>query len=151
MDPLSITLGVAPLCVVAFKGSRRLREKIKLIRDHEGEVRRLRTKLKTQISVFRDELQLLLQAAGVESSIAAAMLRDYSHEQWTAKSTERCIENHLDQKYCDIREASERIGDQIGKIEEHLGRLGGEEEGRGTVSRHFTTSIRFQEKLTSES
>ena len=151
MDPLSITLGVAPLCVVAFKGSRRLREKIKLIRNHEGEVRRLRTKLKTQISVFRDELRLLLQAAGVESSIAAAMLRDYSHEQWTAKSTERSIENHLDQKYCDIREASERIGDQIGKIEEHLGRLGGEEEGRGTVSRYFTTSIRFQEKLTSES
>jgi hypothetical protein len=133
MDPLSITLGVAPLCLAAFKGSRRLKEKIKLIRDFEGEISRFRTRFKTQISVFRDESQLLLQEAGIEYHLAASMLRDFSHAQWTAGDVEHKIQQHLGQKYIEAKEVTERIGNHIAKVESLLGRLDTEDAGRGRV------------------
>ena len=133
MDPLSITLGVAPLCLAALKGSRRLKDKIKLVRDYEGEVTRFRAKLKTQISVFRDESQLLLQSAGIQRGLAARMVHDYSHEHWTAGSLEQCIREHLGDKYTEVKETGEHISDQIGKIEVLLNRLESEEGSPGSV------------------
>ncbi|KAK3347007.1 hypothetical protein B0T25DRAFT_553411 [Lasiosphaeria hispida] len=133
MDPISITLGVAPLCLAAFKGSRRLKEKIKLLRKYEGEINRFRTRFKTQIAVFRDESQLLLQAAGIQRTVAVGMLSDYSHEQWTAENVEQSIQKHLDHKYTEVREVSERIVEQIGKIEDLLGRFETEEPSHGRL------------------
>ncbi|GAB1319997.1 hypothetical protein MFIFM68171_10207 [Madurella fahalii] len=139
MDPLSITLGVAPLCLAAFKGSRRLKEKFKLIRDFEGEISRFRTRFKTQISVFRDESQLLLQDAGIGYLLAARMLRDFSHAEWTAGIVEQKIQQHMGQKYIEAKEATERIGNHIADIESLFGRLDTEEAGRGKVYLHFMT------------
>ncbi|KAK5653228.1 hypothetical protein OQA88_9127 [Cercophora sp. LCS_1] len=133
MDPLSIALGVAPLCLAALKGSRRLKDKIKLVRDYDGEVTRFRAKLKTQISVFRDESQLLLQSAGIQRGIAARMVHDCSHEHWAAANLEQCIQDHLGDKYIEVKETSERIANQIGKIEDLLQRLETEDSSRSSL------------------
>lgn len=134
MDPVSITLGVAPLCVAGLKGLKRLKEKIKLIHDYEGEIRRFRTKFKTQVSILRDESQLLLQDTGVPRGLAAKMIHDYSHERWMAEDLEQSIKDYLGEKYTEVKEVNKHIGGEIGKIERHLGRLETEESGPSRVS-----------------
>lgn len=133
MDPVSITLGVAPLCLAALKGSKRLKEKLKAIHDYEGEIKRFRAKFKTNVSVFRDESQLLLQATGIQRGLAAKMIHDYSHESWTVKHLEQDIQEYLGEKYTEVKEVGERIRDQLGKVEDILGRLEAEEGGPGGV------------------
>ncbi len=45
MDPLSITLGVAPLCLTAIGGAKFVIANLKILRHRDREVSRLRKKL----------------------------------------------------------------------------------------------------------
>lgn len=56
-----LALAIVPLCIGAIKGADIIRKRLKILRHHNNEIKRLRTKFTTQNNVFLDECQLLLQ------------------------------------------------------------------------------------------
>lgn len=65
-----LALAVVPLCVTAIQGTAFVRKKLKLLRHHDKEIKRLRKKFITQTIIFLDECQLLLQEI-LEPGVAA--------------------------------------------------------------------------------
>jgi hypothetical protein len=138
MDPVSLALGIAPLCLGALKGAKHAKSKIKLLRHHDREVSRFRKRLRTQTSIFRDESQLLIQDAGVDCDLAAEMLEDHSHEHWTGAGLEEQIQTFLGKKYLEVKEVVEQVHGQIEKFDRDLSSLeeSDESSSRGKVSLH---------------
>jgi hypothetical protein len=136
MDPISLTLGIAPLCIGALKGAKHAKSKIKLLKHHSREVSRLRKRLKTQMSIFRDESQLLLQDAGVDPDSAAQMMNDYSHHFWAGADLEEQISSFADKKYPDMKQITGEIHSQVANYDAELSKLedSGESSSRGKVS-----------------
>lgn len=136
MDPVSLALGIAPLCIGALKGAKHAKSKIKLLKHHSREVSRLRKRLKTQMSIFRDESQLLLQDAGVDPNFAAEMMADYSHHFWTGAGLEEQIRSFVDKRYPEMKQVTEEIHGQVDNIDAELSKLedSGETSNRGKVS-----------------
>ncbi|KAK4119060.1 hypothetical protein N657DRAFT_320617 [Parathielavia appendiculata] len=123
MDPISLSLGIAPLAIAALKGAKHTKSKVKQIKHHKGEISRFRKRFKTQVSIFRDESQLLLQDAGVDRDMAADMVQDYSHSQWTRPALECQIRAFLDKKYPEVKQVTEEIRDQIANFDKELSNL----------------------------
>jgi hypothetical protein len=148
MDPISLGLGIAPLCIAALKGAKHTKSKIKLLRHHDREISRFRKRLKTQVSIFRDESQLLLLDAGVDRNLAAEMLEDFSHEQWVDQGLERQIQAFLDTKYPEVKQVTEQIRDQITHFDIELSNLeepeSTESSSRGKVSIPDSPYLRCQ-------
>lgn len=136
MDPISLTLGIAPLCIGALKGAKHAKSKIKLLKHHGREVSRLRKRFKTQVSIFRDESQLLLQDAGVDPDAAAQMMTDYSHHSWTGADLEEQISSFVDKRYPEMKQVTEEIHGQVANFDGELSKLedSGELSNRGKVS-----------------
>jgi len=136
MDPVSLSLGIAPLCLGALKGAKRARSKIKLMKNHNREVARFRKRLRTQMSIFRDESELLLRDAGVETRLAADMLDDYDHGSWQGEDLDAQLGSFLGRKYGDIKQVAEEIRDQVAEFDDDLSKLENPDEpsGRGKVS-----------------
>jgi hypothetical protein len=136
MDPVSLALGIAPLCLGALKGAKHAKSKIKLLKHHGREVSRLRKRLRTQMSIFRDESQLLLHDAGIDHDLAAEMFDDYSHHYWAGADLDDQIRGFLGKKYLELKQATEHIHEQVAKFDEELSRLEDSDESpsRGKVS-----------------
>ncbi len=137
MDPVSLALGIAPLCVGALKGAKLAKSKIKLLKHHDAEVSRFRKKFRTQVSIFRDESQLLLHNAAVDPDLAAVMLDDYNHEHWASTDLDDQIRQFLGKKHSEVKQVAEQIRDQIAKFDQDLSKLeadSDEESGHGKVS-----------------
>lgn len=141
MDPVSLALGIAPLCVGALKGAKLAKSKIKLLKHHDTELSRFRKRFRTQVSIFRDESQLLLHNAGVDPDLAAVMLDDYSHEHWASADLDDQIRRFMGKKYDEVKQVAEQICDEITKFEQELSKLdadSGEESRHGKVSSILT-------------
>ncbi|KAK4153806.1 hypothetical protein C8A00DRAFT_15004 [Chaetomidium leptoderma] len=139
MDPVSLALGIAPLCLGALKGAKHAKSKIKLLKHHAREVSRFRKRLKTQMSIFRDESQLLLQDAGVERDLAAELLEDYSHDYWAGADLEDQIRSFLGKKYIEVKQTTEHIQAQVTQFDIDLSAL---EEPDDSSSRGKVSSSR---------
>lgn len=120
MDPVSLALGIAPLCVGALKGAKHARSKIKLLKNHDREVSRLRKRLRTQMSIFQDETQLLLQDAGVDHDLVAQMLDDFHHEDWSGTELDSQIRDFLGRKYAELKQTAEQIRDHVTEFNANL-------------------------------
>ncbi|KAH6843468.1 hypothetical protein B0I37DRAFT_218296 [Chaetomium sp. MPI-CAGE-AT-0009] len=123
MDPVSLTLGIAPLCLGVLKGAKHAKSKIKLLRHHGREISRFRKRLRTQVSIFRDESHLLVQDAGVDPDLAAEMLEDHNHEHWTSPDLEFQIQSFLGKRYLGLKEITEQIHAQVAALDLDLGTL----------------------------
>ncbi len=123
MDPVSLALGIAPLCVGALKGAKLAKSKIKLLKHHDTELSRFRKKFRTQVSIFRDESQLLLHNAAVDPDLAAVMLDDYNHEHWASADLDDQIRHFLGKKHAEVKQVAEQICDQIAKFDHELSKL----------------------------
>ncbi len=138
MDPVSLALGIAPLCVGALKGAKHAKSKIKLLKHHHREVSRFRKKFRTQVSIFQDESQLLLQNAGVDPDLAAVMVDDYNHEDWSGDDLDAQIRHFLGKRYSEVKQVAEQIHDQIAKFDHDLSKL---EADPDEVSRNSEVSL----------
>jgi hypothetical protein len=123
MDPVSLALGIAPLCLGALKGAKHAKSKIKLLRYHDRELSRFRKRLRTQMSIFQDESQLLVQDAGINPDLAAEMLENHYHEHWTSPDLELHIQKFLGKKYLDLKEVTELVHTQVTAFEQGLSSL----------------------------
>jgi len=133
MDPVSISLGVVPLCLSAIKGVKVVKGKIKLLRHHSRDTARFRKRFRTQVSVFLDEFQLLLQDVGTEVSLVSEMVDDCSHDYWDSPELEEELKKHLGRRYDDFQDTVREIGDHITAFDEELGSLEDEHANRGKV------------------
>jgi len=123
MDPVSLGLGIAPLCLAALKTGSVLRKKAKALQHHGSAIIRFRKRLKSQDDIFRDQSQLLLQQAGVQGSLAVSLLDDLEHHGWDSAELETCLRKYLGPKYSNVQRASERIQKQINEFDQELSKL----------------------------
>ncbi|KAI0138654.1 hypothetical protein F4776DRAFT_619341 [Hypoxylon sp. NC0597] len=112
MDPVSLALGIAPLCISAIKGLTLLASKLKLFRHHCKEIKQIRKKLKIQGGWFRDELHLLLLKV-VDAQVVTAMMDDHDHPQWRDKEFEAKMKSHLGDKYDSFQETVDEVRETI--------------------------------------
>ncbi|KAK3291113.1 uncharacterized protein B0H64DRAFT_435993 [Chaetomium fimeti] len=120
MDPVSLALGIAPLCLGALKGAKYAKSKIKLLKHHGREISRFRKRLRTQMSIFRDESHLLVQDAGIDPDLAAEMVEDQNHEHWTSPDLEFQIQNFLAKRYLGLKGVAEQIYSQVEALSRDL-------------------------------
>ncbi|KAK1754017.1 hypothetical protein QBC47DRAFT_325149 [Echria macrotheca] len=134
MDPVSLALGIAPLCVAALKGSRALKTKIKQLRNHDREISRFRKHLKNQTSIFQDESHILLQNAGIDPDLVREMMDDFNHEDWTSADVDSQIRSFLGEKYDEVQETSRQVNAQFLELESKLECFEEESRKRGKLS-----------------
>lgn len=113
MDPVSLGLGLAPLCLSAIEAAKYIRKRIKIIEDLQRELCRFRKRFKIQTGIFRDECHLLLQDAGTDDWLVEHMLDDFTHSHWTSPELEARMETHLGQRYKDAKVTVDEINSQI--------------------------------------
>ncbi|KAI1213157.1 uncharacterized protein F4807DRAFT_413087 [Annulohypoxylon truncatum] len=118
-DPLSLALGIAPLCVTAIGILIQLSSKIKLLRRHGKEIEQIRKKFEIQRGYFLDEIHLLLLNI-LDRRIVSAMIRDQKHPIWQDKGLEKSLRSYLGHKYDRfqeiLNEARETMEDLLVKI-----------------------------------
>jgi hypothetical protein len=134
MDPVSIALGVAPLCVAALKGARKLKAKVGQLGSNGADVKRYRKRLETQRTLFLGDCELLLRESGLETTLAAEMIRDSDHEHWNSKALEESLQLHLGDRYDAVRGSSEDVGSEIEELDQALVELEVDFPGCGKVS-----------------
>ena len=133
MDPVSISLGVAPLCLVALKGARALKHEIKGLRGHRDQLSRFRKRFETQMTIFRDESELLLKEAGVDFEMVEDMVDDFTHEDWNSEEVEHRIKGFLGRRYEEFKTISQEIVEQVRAFHEELSVLEDDSERHGKV------------------
>ncbi|KAI0970719.1 hypothetical protein F4678DRAFT_100313 [Xylaria arbuscula] len=134
-DPISLTLGIAPLVLSAVKGFKVVRSRFKILRSHDRVLRRLRRSFTTQSHVFLDECHLLLQQVA-EPDDVVFMLEDDRSELWSDPNLDKKLREHLGRKYEDVKETIEEVHNQITSLDEDLNRTSqaAERESRLTTS-----------------
>ncbi|KAK4144172.1 uncharacterized protein C8A04DRAFT_28074 [Dichotomopilus funicola] len=144
MDPVSLGLGIAPLCISALKGAKHTKSKIKLLRHHSREISRFRKKLRIQVSIFRDDSQLLLQDAGIDPDLAAEMLENDNHEEWQGPAVESRIQEFLGRKYDEVQRVTADVCQHIKDLDAELSNL--EDTARSTDSSKSAVAARRASK-----
>jgi len=122
MDPVSIALGVAPLCLSALKGTKFLKKKIHLLRGYSKEVSRFRKRFRTQAGIFLDEAQLLLRhTSGLEDDLIDELLQDEGtalQVHFGSQETEKKMLSYFGaRRYNAVKESVQEIGDQIAMLD----------------------------------
>ena len=131
MDPVSLSLAIAPLCLSAVVGAKYARKKLRLLRGYKDkQASRLRKRLKTQISLFLDECQLLLQDV---DDHAAELLEDPSSTEWSSADLDNRLRKHLGKKHDEVKEVIEQIKTLIKSIDYELSVLDQDHSDRSKV------------------
>ncbi|KAK7984464.1 hypothetical protein PG989_011866 [Apiospora arundinis] len=127
-DPISLALGIAPLCLTAIKGFTVVRSKFHLFRNHKRELKRLKTTFVTQTHIFLDECHLLLQEV-IDPDDVVFMVEDPESALWKAPGLDQKIKGYLGRKYSDVQEVIKDIkelvqdlGNDLNKISDESGR-----------------------------
>ncbi|KAK4446238.1 hypothetical protein QBC34DRAFT_150775 [Podospora aff. communis PSN243] len=148
-DPASIILGIAPLCVAAFKGFKKTRSTLRTIRHGSHELSRLKGKYDIQSELFNDECEYVLRDM-LDAETAANMMDDFSEALWSSKTLEPKFRAYLGTKYDrfkstveDISKVNNHLRDAIEKWAEHLERG---EQARAGLSM-ASKSSKFKEDL----
>ncbi|KAK6859523.1 hypothetical protein PG995_003159 [Apiospora arundinis] len=111
-DPISLALGIAPLCLTAIKGFTIARSKFHLLRHHKRELKRLKTTFVTQTHIFLDECHLLLQEV-IDPDDVVFMIEDTESALWEAPELDQKIKLYLGRKHDDIQEVIADIKEQV--------------------------------------
>ncbi|KAI0114792.1 hypothetical protein F4814DRAFT_459679, partial [Daldinia grandis] len=118
-DPVSLAVGIVPICIAAIEGLMFLYSTLKTFRHHHEEVGRVLKKLKIQTDCFRDEHHLLLLNI-LDNRVVATMMDDHDHPQWKTEDLERNIKSYLGPKYDSFRETVQDVEGIIDKLEAKL-------------------------------
>ncbi|KAI1410546.1 hypothetical protein F5Y13DRAFT_202020 [Hypoxylon sp. FL1857] len=118
-DPVSLVLGIAPLCIVVIKGISILLSKLKLFLHHRKEVIKIWKKLKIRGEGFRMELKWLLLDV-IEPRAAISMIENLDHPQWQTEELDAEVRAYLGCSYDSFQETldevRETIDDLLGKL-----------------------------------
>ena len=139
MDPVSIALGVAPLCFSAVKGTKFLKKKISLLHGYSREVGRFRKRFRTQAGIFLDEAQLLFQDVGGlhDDAIEDFMGGTAALDPQTSHEIEEKMRSHFGpRRYEALNEAMKDIAEHMSILEEtvdHIDHRDASDKGKGKV------------------
>lgn len=123
MDPVSLTLGIAPLCLSAVSGAQIVKKKLKVLRHHDRELSRFNKRFKGQIGIFQDECQLLLQEVVDDATVEAMLDGKFGPQDWTSSGFEQEFKQHLGRKYEDTKETIEQTQMHITELGTELSSL----------------------------
>jgi len=114
-----LALAIAPLCFTAVKGISFVRQKLKILRHHDGEIKRLRKKFIAQTDIFLDECQLLLQEF-LDAREAELLVESPTDVKWNSPQLESQIKAFLGRKYGAFRETVSDICSHMTLLYENL-------------------------------
>ncbi|OTA79297.1 hypothetical protein M434DRAFT_38355 [Hypoxylon sp. CO27-5] len=112
MDPVSLALGIAPLCISAIGCLTLLSSKLKVFRHHSKEIKQIRKKLKIQGGWFRDEIYLLLLQV-VDAQVVATMMENHDHPRWKDREFEARMKSHMGSNYDLFQETIDEVREII--------------------------------------
>ena len=110
-----LALAIAPICLSAIAGINIARKKLKILRHHGKEIKRLRKKFTAQTDIFLDECQLLFQDF-LDPNEAEAIIENPNHPRWSSPELSEQIRNHLGRKYTAFSEAIDEVKDLIASL-----------------------------------
>ncbi|KAK7956504.1 uncharacterized protein PG986_005726 [Apiospora aurea] len=114
-----LALAILPLCIGTIKGIAVARKRLKVLKHHDSEARRLQKKLRSQSTAFLDEMQLLLQdVAGRDE--AQALIEDTADTRWSSEELQGQLKEYLGRRYEDFQETVAEIRDCTTALNEKL-------------------------------
>ncbi|KAK8060008.1 hypothetical protein PG996_009938 [Apiospora saccharicola] len=114
-----LALAILPLCIGAIKGIAVARKKLKVLKHHDNETKRLQKKFRSQSAVFLDEMQLLLQDV-VGRDEAQALVDDTTNTSWNSEELQAQLKEYMGRKYEDFQETVAEIRDCTTALNEKL-------------------------------
>ncbi|OIW28569.1 hypothetical protein CONLIGDRAFT_632836 [Coniochaeta ligniaria NRRL 30616] len=150
-DPVSLTLGLAPIVGAMFKSYQIVYRKMKVFGRADREVDRLRKGLGRQRQVFVNEMHLLLRLIVDDEEEIEAMVSDADHERWASPDLSQLLQLRLARSYESFQEIVEDIGTSMEYLLKELKRFEGldqstEEESSKVMER--VQRLRSAAKLT---
>ncbi|KAH8911086.1 hypothetical protein BR93DRAFT_975133 [Coniochaeta sp. PMI_546] len=124
-DPVSLTLGLAPIAGGMFKSYQIVYRKMKVFGRADREVDRLRKGLGRQRHVFVNEMHLLLRLVVDDEEEIEAMVSDANHECWTSPDLDKLLRLRLARSYESFHGIVEDIGISMEYILKELERFEG--------------------------
>lgn len=114
-----LALAIIPLCLGAIKGIGIVRKKLKVLRHHDSEMKRLRKKFNAQTDIFLDEWQLLLQEV-LDPEQAETLVENIDDPRWSSPDLNDDISAYLGRKCDDFRETVDEIKGHISSLSKSL-------------------------------
>lgn len=117
-----LALAIVPLCLSALKGIHVVHNKLRILRHHGKEIKRLRTQFRTQREIFLAECELLfLELLGPRD--AQKLINDADHPRWNSPELNIQIEDYLGRRYRDFQYTVYEIDQYIVSLDTSLGKL----------------------------
>lgn len=115
-----LALAIVPLCLSALKGIHVVHKKLRILRNHGKEVKRLRIRFSSQTEIFLDECQLLLQELlGPEE--AEALIVNADHPRWSSPDLDGQVDGYLGRRYGSFQDTVYEIDQYIVSLNNSLG------------------------------
>lgn len=135
-DPVSLTLGLAPIVGGMFKSYQIVYRKMKVFGRADREVDRLRKALGRQRDVFVNEMHLLLRLVVDDEEQIEAMVSDADHERWSGHDLSQLLRLRLARSQESFQEIVEDIGTNMEYLLMEFERFEGlDQSSRGECSK----------------
>ncbi|RYP46405.1 hypothetical protein DL768_007372 [Monosporascus sp. mg162] len=135
-----LALAIVPVCISAIGGADFVRKRLKILRHHDKEIKRLRKKFASQTDIFLDECQLLLQEI-LDPKEAETLIENANHPGWSSPRLDGQIMIYLGRKYDDFKAAMEEIQGHITSLSESLDGI------RGDKTQETELKLKCSERL----
>ncbi|ETS76402.1 hypothetical protein PFICI_11789 [Pestalotiopsis fici W106-1] len=119
MDPVSLILGITPLCISAIKGIKAAKATLKTLRHSKSELKRIRKKFTKETHVFLDECHLLLQEI-VDPADVVFMIEEPDNPLWSSAQLDEQIKTYLGRRHDDFKDVMQDIHDIIMSLDKEL-------------------------------
>ncbi|KAK7751750.1 hypothetical protein SLS62_006235 [Diatrype stigma] len=136
-----LALAIVPLCIGAIKGADIVRKKLKILRHHDKEMRRLRKKFTAQNDIFLDECQLLLQEI-LDPKEAESLVENTNHAGWSSPELDEQIKSYLGRKYDKFKATAEEIQGYIKTLNDSLGGTEAGDASKATLKLKATERLK---------
>ena len=114
-----LALAILPLCIGTIKGIAVARKKLKVLKHHDSEAKRLQKRFQLQSDIFLDEMQLLLQEV-VGRDEAQALIEDTAETRWSSEVLEAQLKQYMGRKYEDFEDTMAEIREHTSALNEKL-------------------------------
>ncbi|KAK8863006.1 hypothetical protein PGQ11_009241 [Apiospora arundinis] len=112
-----LALAIVPLCFAAIKGTRVVLKRLKILRQHNIEIKRLQKKFRTQTDNFLDECQTFLQELLDDYDLAEELVKDDTHPMWNTVQLDNQIKNFLGRRTDRFEEIMNDIHEKISGLD----------------------------------
>ncbi|KAI0140403.1 hypothetical protein BJ166DRAFT_542961 [Pestalotiopsis sp. NC0098] len=119
MDPVSLFLGIAPLCISAIKGIKAAKSTLKTLRHSKSELKRIRKKFTKETHIFLDECHLLLQEI-IDPDDVVFMIEEPDNRLWSSDQLDEQIKAYLGRRHDDFEDVMQDIHDNIISLDKEL-------------------------------